>query len=99
VHTTHTLTHSPTHTTHYTTLICNYICGLLITFLIIYTVFHYVSIMRLTTEVPIQSVVMYITQEMEVMTNLVETEFNMQACNGMSLAKLNCDGLKLTNGP
>jgi len=38
------------------------------------------------------------TQKIEVMTIIVETAFNIQACNGMSLAKLNCDGLKLTNG-
>jgi len=28
------------------------------------------------------------------MTNIVEMAFNIQACNGMSLAKLNRDGLK-----
>ena len=78
---------------------CLDVCGLLIAFLIIDTAFPYVAIIWFTTKVPMQSVIRYITQEMEVITNLVETAFNIQACNGMSLAKLNCDGLKLTNRP
>jgi len=44
--------------------------------------------MWLTTKVLIQSVLVYLTQEMEVMTNLVEMVFNIQARNGMSLVKL-----------
>jgi len=56
------------------------------------------TIMWLTTKVLIQSVIMYITLEMEIMTNLVEMALNIQACNGLSLAKFNSDGLKLTNG-
>ena len=33
--------------------------------------------------------------ETEVMTNIVEMTFNIQACK----VKFNCDGLKLTSGP